>query len=40
MVMIVGVLTFAVPQSVLPSKNSTIPSIFVLQDQVCCSDEF
>ena len=30
--MVVGVLTFAVPQSAPPSENFTISSILVLQD--------
>ena len=40
MMVVVGVLIFADPQSAPPSENLTIPCILVLQDQVCCSDEF
>ena len=36
MVMVVGVLNFAVAQGTPPSENVTIQRIFGLQDPVCC----
>ena len=40
MMMVVSVLNFAVLQIVPPNGCSTIPSVLVLQDQVCRSGEF
>ena len=39
MMMVLGVLSFAVPQSTPPSENSAIRRIFGVQDPVCCFDE-
>ena len=39
MMVVVGVLNFAVPHSTPPSENLTIPRIFECQDPLCRFDE-
>ena len=39
MMMVVGVLNFAVPQSTPPSENLTSPRFFGVPGPVCCFDE-